>query len=126
MCKIILSIMVLFSFSASAATSRCNLQVTGVDLEDRNYLAQMKAMLIAKNYNKIQFIERSDPYKKLVLHFGTENAVLNFNEKAWMVLADETKFSTDEKYLYSNKIRSYRIGSKNAFLELLEDLPACR
>jgi hypothetical protein len=128
--KIIFGLLFIVGANSSiAAPSKCDLQVyfqSGVYGEPASYFDGVKSTLKSKGYTNIQFIESSDKFKKLVLSFGTETPGFRMSEQAWMVLSDETKVTTSEKYLYSSQRGSYFSGAAPTFLKLIRELPGCR
>lgn len=119
---------VLIASNAFARGNSCDLQVSmrRVSDEPESYFKQVETILRKKGYTNIEFMSSSDTYKRLVLHFGTETRVFQVSEMAYMLLADETKFSTDEKYLYHDEMKSYWIGVPEAYLKLIRHLPNCQ
>lgn len=130
MTKVLMTIFLFANaYSVFAAPQKCDLQVlfrTGVYGEPASYFEDVKSVLKAKGYTNIQLIESNAKFKKLLLSFGTETPSFNYTEKAWMVLTDETKVTTDEKNLFFSKRGSYLSGAAQAYLKLLRELPNCR
>lgn len=117
-------ILFLSTLNSFAANSRCDLQVTGFRESHEGIKGEAKSILKEKGFTNIQFIKRSDEFKKLVLHLGTES---NFgsSKKAWIVLADETKGTTDEKYLHSREKSLFWSNELDAYLTLIMGAPTC-
>lgn len=121
---LIICLFALGSVSSFAKPTVCNLQVTGFYEKHVGIKEEAQKTLMEKGYSNVKFIKRSDEFKKLVLHMGVESNY-GSSKKAWIVLADETKDTTDEKYLYSADKGLFWTDELNAYLSLMDEIPTC-
>lgn len=131
--KFIFTLVFLISFNTFAnsniAGDKCRLDISMYLYEPpAGFYEEIRSILSKKGYTGLEFLSEIDlnDKERFLLYFGTETRVFNFKTYAYMVLSDERKLSTDEKYLYSVEKWAYNKDLSKIYRNFTLEVPPCR